>query len=395
MDLITNRDEIFLKNKYYDLVQKFGDENLNRYIDYYSHMPVQLRELLSLFHYEFNRLIKYLNSRIRNGRYTAHESRELLHLIEMIKTIQANLKDSELNFIFIPEYQERLVECEDFLQESDGSPIPRGYEKIMLIESKPIFQLRKVVSVPSLNRVTQYPTKMIGHGSYATVHKYKDEYYNRFFAIKKAAKDLNEKEYERFKTEFDEMKKLKSPYVIEVYKFDEEKRQYTMEYADETLDNYITKNNSKLEMNERIGIVRQILQAFIYINNKGVLHRDISTKNILIKKYEDVNVIKISDFGLVKLRNSTLTSKNTEFKGSLNDYKLELMGFSNYEVRHETYALTRLIYFVMTGKMTIRSFENKNLDKFVMRGISDNIKERYESVESLKKAFFSLTKSLL
>jgi len=63
---------------------------------------------------------------------------------------------------------------------------------------------------------------VIGEGSYARVHKYKDEYYNRSFVIKKALKNFNEKELERFKREFEEMKKLNSPYVIEVYNFDEE-----------------------------------------------------------------------------------------------------------------------------------------------------------------------------
>ncbi|CUB29355.1 Serine/threonine-protein kinase PrkC [Bacillus amyloliquefaciens] len=233
-------------------------------------------------------------------------------------------------------------------------------------------------------------TKVIGEGSYSRVYKYKDEYYNRFFVIKKALKNLNEKELERFKREFEEIKKLNSPYVIEVYNFDEENNQYTMEYADETLEDFISKNNTKLNVNQRISLVRQIFQAFIYINSKGVLHRDISTKNILIKKYEGVNIIKVSDFGLVKIPDSTLTSKNTEFKGSLNDPKLEVIGFDKYEAIHETYALTRLIYFVMTGRRTIGSFNSEEFENFVMKGISDNIDERYKDVEELRNNFVKI-----
>ncbi|AQX56255.1 protein kinase domain-containing protein [Priestia flexa] len=106
-----------------------------------------------------------------------------------------------------------------------------------------------------------YQTKVIREGSYARVHKYKDEYYNRPFVIKKALKDLNDKELQRFRREFDEMKKLKSPYIIEVYNFDEENNEYVMEYADETLDDFIQKNNTKLDVNERVNLVRQILQV--------------------------------------------------------------------------------------------------------------------------------------
>ncbi|MGG3623029.1 protein kinase [Bacillus gobiensis] len=235
---------------------------------------------------------------------------------------------------------------------------------------------------------------MIGKGSYASVYKYKDEYYNRFFVIKKALKNLNEKELERFKREFETMKKLKSPYIIEVYKFDEENNQYIMEYADETLDDFISKNNTKLNVSERVSLVKQILQAFIYINSKGVLHRDISTKNILIKKYEGLNIIKIADFGLVKIPDSALTSKNTELKGSLNDPKLEIIGFDNYEVRHETYALTRLINFVMTGRRTVGSFKSKEFEKFIMKGMANKIDERHKNIEELRNDFVKIINTL-
>ncbi|MCY8155456.1 protein kinase [Bacillus spizizenii] len=383
-------NSVYLRNKLEELIKIFGDENINRYIDFYEAFPVSLQRLLSLLHYEFNRLLKYLNGRLQNGHYTAHESRDLIYLIDEFKTIQSNLKGPELDFDLTQDYKQRLTECEDFLRESGGSPIPNDFEKVNITENEQIFYIRTAVKVPRKGVMTLYQTKVIGEGSYARVHKYKDEYYNRFFVIKKALKNLNEKELERFKREFEEMKKLNSPYVIEVYNFDEENNQYTMEYADETLEDFISKNNTKLNVNKRISLVRQILQAFIYINSKGVLHRDISTKNILIKKYEGVNIIKVSDFGLVKIPDSTLTSKNTEFKGSLNDPKLEIIGFDKYEAIHETYALTRLIYFVMTGRRTIGSFNSEEFENFVMKGISDNIDERYKDVEELRNNFVKI-----
>jgi serine/threonine protein kinase len=103
----------------------------------------------------------------------------------------------------------------------------------------------------------------------------------------------------------------------------------------------------------RINLVRQVFRAFSCINSKGVLHRDISTTNILLKIYDALVVVKVSDFGLVKQKDKKLTSQNTEIKGILNDPKLEMLGFNNYEIRHETFALTRLVYFVITGKLRI------------------------------------------
>lgn len=187
----------------------------------------------------------------------------------------------------------------------------------------------------------QAPTKLIGSGSYAHVYKYTDPFYNRVYAIKKAKNDLTKIELARFKNEFIELSKLHSPYIIEVYSYDDDKNQYIMECADTTLKKFMSKNNNQRSMVQRINLVMQIFKAFTYIHEKRLLHRDISYQNILLKQYEDgSNIIKISDFGLVKLEDSQLTRKGTEIKGALNDPDLDKVGFENYEIRHEIYALS-------------------------------------------------------
>ncbi|SFS36073.1 protein kinase domain-containing protein [Marininema halotolerans] len=387
---------IYIDRKIDHYIKEFEIENLNTYIiDYnklYNNIKISsISIFFALFHREFNVLFKYTNTRIRNGRITADESRLLLYLIDELKTVQANVRNTPYEFEVNQDYARIIEEMDKFLEESYGSPIPNGFERIIILENIPMFYLKSSVETTTAKVKGLFSTKLIGEGSYATVYKYKDEYYNRFFVIKKAHKSLTEKELERFRIEFEEMQKLKSPYVIEVYTFDEMNFQYIMEYADVTLDKYISINNSIIKMNERIGLVRQILQAFIYISSKGVFHRDISTRNILIKKYDGLNVIKVSDFGLVKRENSCLTSKNTQFKGSLNDPKLEVYGFDTYEIRHETYALTRLVYFVMTGRINIRKMDNNDFEAFINKGISDNMEERYSSVEELKSEFSKVT----
>ena len=390
-----NGQKIYLKKKIDEYIERFGDENINIYLGFYEDIPhIELRKIFSIFHYQLNNLFEYLNSRKSTGYYTAHESRLLIYWIGELKNVQSNVADSEYNFEVDSFYKQKISECEEFLSENRGSTIPDEFKKIQIIEVQPIFNLKQTISIARADKKIWFSTKPIGEGSYATVHKYKDEFYNRFFVIKKALKNLKEDEYIRFKREFEEMKKLKSPYVIEVYKFDEENQEYIMEYADETLDSYILRNNTKLDISERVGLVRQILRAFIYINGKAVLHRDISTKNILIKKYEGLNIIKVADFGLAKNEDSILTNKNTEMKGSLNDPKLEIIGFRNYEIRHEIYALTRLVYFVMTGRLRFNSYLNKEFEIFIKKGIADNINDRYKNVQELQDAFNRIVSTL-
>lgn len=228
---------------------------------------------------------------------------------------------------------------------------------------------------------------LIGEGSYALVYYYKDEFYDKKIVLKRAKKDLSDKELERFKIEFDELKSFKSPYIIDVYSYNCDKKEYTMEYMDFNLYNFIKQNNDKLTMTERKGYVYQIIKAFKYIHSKGRLHRDINPKNILIKIYDDVQVVKISDFGLIKREESTLTTVNTEFKGWFNDPNLRIIGFDKYSMCHEIYALTMTIYYLMTGKTNTAKIEDKNLQEFVKRGMNSDCSKRYKDVEELLKDF--------
>lgn len=125
------------------------------------------------------------------------------------------------------------------MQESGGSEIPDDLPKFNIIEYDPIFYMSEIITVPSINNDNNFELKMIGEGSYAKVFRYRDEFYNKFFVLKMAKNDLNDKELERFKREFDVMNELKSPYVLEVHRYDEEKNEYYMEYADETLKKFV------------------------------------------------------------------------------------------------------------------------------------------------------------
>lgn len=348
-----------------------------------------LKEIFPLIHYYLNNSFKKLNRQIRSRRFTADDSRTLLRLIDEIEDITSALQATTYVFKLDSYYQEVIDECNDFLQESGGSLIPNNFEKVDIIETT-IFKQENSIQPPVASTTSYTLTGPIGQGSYAAVYKYKDDFYERVFAVKRAHTNLSEEERERFKREFEEMQKLNSPYVIEVYRFDEEKYEYIMEYADETLESYIQKNNTKLQEEQRIYIVNQVLRAFTYINKKGVLHRDISPNNILLKMYDDLIVVKVSDFGLVKLEESNLTRKSTEIKGYFNDQQgLETAGFHNYEIRHETYALTRLIYYVMTGRKNYKEPDNQEFDAFYKKGVSSYIDERYKSIKELRDAFSS------
>lgn len=358
---------------------------------YKSFRNQKLREILMTLHHDLVGLFRTMNERLPTGEHEAHfwaePSRDLIKRIEMIFGLVSSLKETPLAFQIDPYYLDLLTRCRDFLSSSGGSSLPPNMAKVELYYTLPIFLPLSSITISHKQQDFTFDLKLIGSGSYANVYKYKDTFYNRPFILKRAKKELTDKEVARFKREFDVMNGLSSPYILEVYCYNPDKNEYIMEYMDYTLDGYIAAHNSTLTIIQRKGIAQQILRAFDYLHSKGHLHRDISPKNILIKEYDDTLVVKLSDFGLVKIPDSTLTTVNTEFKGYFNDPALVVEGFNTYGIVHETYALTRVIYFVMTGKTNTEKITNQNLRAFVEKGLNPDKTKRFQNIRDMISAF--------
>lgn len=358
---------------------------------YLSINHIKLREILATLHYEFTSLFRSMNTRLPTKEYGAHfwadSSRQLISTIEITLRLFNTLKNTQYAFEIDNYYLDIIKKCRDFLKPSGGSTIPTYMEQIEVYYTIPIFKTSLSITVDNTPVKNSFELKQVGSGSYAHVYKYNDTFYNKNFVLKRARKDLNDKELLRFKREFEEMQEFSSPYILEVYCYNEAQHEYIMEYMDYTLDNYISQNNSELTKIQRKNIGHQILRAFSYIHSKGRLHRDISPKNILLKKYDDIIVAKIADFGLVKVPDSSLTTANTDFKGYFNDPSLRLDGFDNYNILHETYALVRVIYFVMTGKTNSNGILDIKLRDFVQRGLHADKDYRFKNVTEMIEAF--------
>lgn len=383
----------FIEAKFREVNQ--WSNNSSEYENLYTEFQdKRLITIFSILHTNIINQFCFLNRRLPTGDSGAHfwadNSRILLTSLNMVFTLRENLRSSKYEFEIEQDYLQIMLTCKNFLVVSGGSLIPPYMELITIYYTIPIF-IPNTKIILDTNHIESYASlTFIGQGSYANVYKYKDSFYNKSFVIKKAKANLTTKELERFKNEFNVLKDLNSPYIIEVFRYFENEHKYTMELMDITLQRYIMANNQKLAKDERHKIISQTLNAFRYIHSKGLLHRDISSNNILIKIYDDTLVVKLSDFGLVKIPSSQLTSVDTEFKGSFNDPSLLHEGFNNYTIYHETYALTRLVYFILTGK-TNCSFSAKNeFSDFISKGLDPNKYNRYKSIDELYKQYLKI-----
>lgn len=379
---------------------------LEDYYDMYSFVPNEdLRKLLAAFHTSLNNWIKVMKSDIRSrregdeiiyegGYFHAQDSRYYLALLDMIDELRRKLKATEYEFKLCNDtYDDFIRRTRRFVVPSGGSPIPEGFAPIEIEDLNPIFDMSEGVVISAADKKVHASMKPIGGGSYATVFSYMDPTYNIPIALKRALPTLDNKEIKRFEQEFQIMKHLHSPYVVEAYSYNEHTNEYTMECMDETLFKYISRTNASLTLKERKGIIAQLCKGLNYIHSKNILHRDLSLTNIFIKHYDDVLVVKIGDFGLVKNPDNNLTSIQSELKGSLNDPDLVNVGFPNYEIRHETYALTRVCYFILTGRTNISKQRDGVIKNFWRKGTNTDINERFMSVNELLTAIVKITEA--
>lgn len=233
-------------------------------------------------------------------------------------------------------------------------------------------------------RLNDFDKRLIGEGSYAIVYKYKDPIYNCYFAVKKLKKTTTEKERERFKHEFEFLSKYNHPNILKVYNYIELENSYIMEYCDYTLKQYFEKKGNNINENDRKDIALQFLNAIKILHNDGLLHRDISYNNILVKQYDYNKItIKISDFGLIKDKNLDLTSVGTSIKGTIIDDTLG--AFKDYSLKNEIYSIGIMLFYIFTGKQNLENYNSneKKLVNIINKCIDRNHSNRYDSIDEI------------
>jgi eukaryotic-like serine/threonine-protein kinase len=342
---------------------------------------MQFGYVFASLHERLNQHFDSINGRAKSTKhYWADASRDMLALIDELEDALGTLKFADFEVVFTAEYRAGVDRCKPWLSMTYGSTVPDDFEQIRLVKFQPVF-IRPETAVRLRKQQTAVQLKMVGEGSYATVFSFIDPDYGIKFAVKRAKKHLGERDLHRFKQEFDVLKRLSFPYIVEVYQYDETRNEYKMEYCDETLRDYIARRNNKLSFASRKRIALQFLYGINYIHRERLLHRDVSLQNVMLKVFGGGAVlVKLSDFGLVKDHTSEFTRTKTEMRGTIRDPLLS--SFKDYNVLNEIYSLGWVLSYIFTGREALK-FGSDEVSRIIRKCADNDKAERYQRVIDL------------
>lgn len=364
-----------------DLFARFGAMPVGDSISRVYDVANPVGRAMAYLHGRLNGLFDFMNEKAQvNHHYNADPSRELLDLITEIRSIQDGLKRIGITLQLRDDYQGVLDYVSSFLTRSGGSPIPDDFTGIVVVEYEPVFTSSET-EIELAERRQRVQPKIVGEGAFANVFSYADPEYGKKFAIKRAKSGLDVKELQRFRKEFEILHALNFPYVLEVYRYNDDRNDYTMEFCDSTVEAYIATRNPNLLFGPRRRIALQFLYGLNYLHRKGILHRDISLRNILVKVHDEgAATVKLSDFGLAKDVDSQMTQTDSEMRGSIIDPALP--SFKAYAVINEIYPIGHILSFIFSGR--------KNLDAttgavraIVNRCVTHDLAARYQDVRTI------------
>ena len=171
-----------------------------------------------------------------------------------------------------------------------------------------------------------------------------------------------------------------------------------MEYIDGmTLTQFVRNAGGKLSWLQAWPLLMPVMVALGHIHSKGIVHRDVSPDNIMIRK--DGSPVLL-DFGTAR----NVSNGKTAHSVTLRMGYAPLEQFSTsipQDGRTDQYAMMATLYFALTGKEPPSALDMQAgvyprsvgadipeaSEKVLIKGMSRNIQDRYPDMESLVEAF--------
>jgi len=183
------------------------------------------------------------------------------------------------------------------------------------------------------------------------VYKAQDTKLDRIVALKFLPKRLlyDSEAKTRFENEAKAASALNHLNITTIYEIDEVEGEcfICMEYIEGQSIKELM-NAKTLSLDEILKIAIQIAEGLNAAHRKGVIHRDIKSDNIMIT---DEGVVKITDFGLAKLKDTPGVTMSGTMLGTMQYMSPEQVQGVPSDFRSDIFSFGVVLYEMITGKM--------------------------------------------
>lgn len=217
--------------------------------------------------------------------------------------------------------------------------------------------------------------EQLGIGGMGVVYKAEDTKLKRTIALKLLRPEyMSDPEFkQRFINEAQAAAALDHQNICTVFEVDHSQGQdfISMAFVEgETLQE--VKDSKQMDVSEAINIIIQVADGLSEAHEKGIVHRDIKSSNIMITRKGQV---KIMDFGIAKLAEGSRITKTTRIMGTMVYMSPEQACGKPVDHRTDIWSLGVVLYELLSGNIP---FE-KNSEQAVLYSIL------YQKVTSLRK----------
>ena len=194
----------------------------------------------------------------------------------------------------------------------------------------------------------------LGSGGMSHVYQARDTILNRKVAVKVLRSDLAEdKDFvRRFQVEAQAVASLSHPNIVSIYDVGQENGlpYLVMEYVEGLTLREIIQKEGPLSPAETVNLGVQVCAALAHAHEKGIIHRDIKSHNILVTPGGRV---KVTDFGLARVMSTpsaTMTLSGTVM-GSVHYLSPEQAQGGETGPKSDLYSLGVVLYETVSGRL--------------------------------------------
>ncbi len=193
--------------------------------------------------------------------------------------------------------------------------------------------------------------ELIGAGGMADIYRAKDITEDKVVAVKILKNEFagSEDFLRRFRNESKAIALLSHPNIVKIFDvgFSEQIQFIVMEYIDGiSLAEYI-KLQGVLKWKDAVYFTVQILRALQHAHDRGIVHRDIKSQNVMMLPD---GTIKVMDFGIARFNRETDKTLSEKAIGSVHYISPEQARGEVTDEKSDIYSVGVMLYEMLTGQ---------------------------------------------